>query len=83
MYFAGWQTTGDFNGEQKQLTYVDNEQIQGRIGYKLEAAGTYELRSEFTQRTWPRMVGNAVSVVSIVCFISVLLLKSSKSRIAI
>ena len=83
MYFAGWQTVADFNGEQKQLTYVDNEQIQGRIGYELEAVGTYELRSEFTQRTWPRMVGNAVSVVSIVCFISVLLLKSSKSRIAI
>lgn len=59
MYFAGWQTMIDSNS----VEYIDNEQIGGRIGYTLPA-GNYLVRSRFTQWTWPRMVGNGVSLVT-------------------
>lgn len=59
MYFAGWQTV--VNG--RKIDYLDNEQIGGRIGYRLPA-GNYLVRSSFTQWTWPRIVGNSVSIVT-------------------
>lgn len=63
MLFAGWQTrvtTPD--GQMMQPEYVDDETVQGRLAYQLPA-GEYQVRSRFTQWTWPRVVGNSVSLL--------------------
>ena len=58
-YFAGWQTTVN----NKQITYAQMSETEGRIGYWLEP-GTYEVLTQFTQRTWTRMIGNTISALS-------------------
>lgn len=63
MVFAGWLTTA--NG--KPVRYLANEQTFGRLAYQLEP-GNYEIRSRFTQWTWPRVVGNGVSLFTIAWF---------------
>lgn len=65
-YFAGWETkvrAGENQAWQK-INYIDNEVIQGRLAYQLEA-GRYQVKSRFTQKTWPRILGNSISVASL------------------
>lgn len=59
MYFPGWETL--VNGT--IVSYTNNEQVAGRIAYAL-APGEYHVTTRFTQRTWPRLIGNAVSVTA-------------------
>lgn len=59
-FFPGWETK--VNGQ--KVIYTDNEDIQGRIAYEL-GAGEYQVQSKFTQRTWPRMIGNSLSFFSL------------------
>ncbi len=61
MVFAGWETYVDG----KLVDYQDSDEIAGRLAYALDA-GTHEINSTFTQHTWPRMLGNSISVVTVV-----------------
>ena len=63
-YFQGWETKA--NG--KRIDYTDNIEIKGRIAYELDA-GQYEIKSRFTQKTWPRLVGNFVSSLSLLLMV--------------
>lgn len=56
MYFAGWMTTAN----QATVTYADASETEGRIGYWVEP-GEYVIETRFTQRTWPRIIGNSIS----------------------
>lgn len=47
------------------VNFIDDEQIQGRLAFQLEP-GYYMVESRFTQWTWPRIVGNGVSLVALV-----------------
>jgi hypothetical protein len=58
-YFAGWETTVN----NKQVEYATMSETEGRIGYWLEP-GQYEIQSEFTQKTWSRILGNTISAVA-------------------
>lgn len=62
-YFPGWQSTAN----DQLVSYFDNEHTQGRIAYQLPA-GDYQVVTKFTQRTWPRLVGNAVSLLGVLVF---------------
>ncbi|MFZ5437851.1 MAG: hypothetical protein ACOZAK_02260 [Patescibacteria group bacterium] len=59
MYFVGWQT--ELNDQ--LIDYAEPTETDGRIGYWLEP-GDYQVKSQFTQRTWPRRLGNAVSIIA-------------------
>jgi len=59
MKYLGWQTTVNGN----KITYIDSEEIGGRIAYQLPA-GEYTIISKFTQNTWARIVGNTVTLLS-------------------
>ncbi|MBT4652021.1 MAG: hypothetical protein HOA85_02095 [Candidatus Pacebacteria bacterium] len=59
MYFLGWETLANHS----EVIYADMKETDGRIGYWLEP-GEYEIVSQFTQKTWPRLVGNSISVIS-------------------
>lgn len=62
MSFRGWKTWIKLDDLRRQeIDYLDNDQILGRIGYQLPP-GEYTVISKFTQRTWPRVVGNSVSL---------------------
>ncbi len=56
---------GNYRGK---ISYIDNEEIAGRIAYKLPP-GQYTIESRFTQRTWARILGNTVSISSFFGFI--------------
>lgn len=60
MYFTGWQTTAN----NQSIDYLPMEVTQGRIGYML-APGEYQIETSFTQHTWPRLVGNSLSLLAI------------------
>jgi len=60
MYFPGWQTLA--NG--KQVKYVDDQQIRGRIAYQL-APGEYLIETKFTEITLPRIIGDLVSIFAL------------------
>ncbi len=64
-YFPGWETLVD----NKKIVYLDNEVIKGRIAYELEA-GQYQIKTRFTQKTWPRLLGNSLSLLGLVSFFS-------------
>jgi len=65
MNFLGWQTTA--NGQ--RVKYLNSDEIGGRIAYSLPA-GSYQVHSQFTQWTWPRMIGNGASTtISVVILI--------------
>ena len=59
MQFAGWQTK--VNG--KIIEYYDSDDIQGRLAFKLPL-GKYEVETKFTQNTWPRILGNWISLLT-------------------
>jgi hypothetical protein len=61
MSFAGWQTTA--NGQ--LVEYTNNDTIQGRLAYQL-SPGEYQITTRFTQRTWPRLVGNSLSGLALI-----------------
>jgi len=73
--FPGWRTMSDG----KLVTYVDSEQIGGRIAYQLPA-GQYAIQTKFYQFTWPRVVGNATFVMTSL-FLVVAGLKYGKKKI--
>lgn len=62
-YFQGWETKSN----EKILEYIDNDVIKGRIAYELDA-GKYEVSSRFTQKTWPRLIGNSISAIALLIF---------------
>lgn len=64
MNFAGWQTWVESEGRKRRVEYIDNQYIQGRLAYRLPA-GKYKITSRFTQRTWPRLVGNSISLLTL------------------
>lgn len=59
-FFPGWETK--VNGQ--KIDYIDSEIIKGRLAYELEV-GEYQVESKFTQNTWPRIVGNTLSLFSL------------------
>lgn len=59
-YFPGWETKVDG----QKVNYIDNETIQGRLAYELDA-GEYQIKTKFTQNTWPRIIGNSLSFLSL------------------
>lgn len=63
MYFPGWETTITSGNSYRLASYLDNKDIAGRIAYTLEP-GTYQVHTEFTQNTLPRIVGNISSVIT-------------------
>ncbi len=64
-YFPGWETM--VNNE--KIEYLDNEMIRGRIAYEL-SPGKYEIKTRFTQKTWPRLLGNSLSAFGLITFLS-------------
>lgn len=65
MNFAGWETViSDQESKKINADYLDNEEIQGRLAYSLPEPGRYEVTSRFTQKTWPRVIGNGVSLAA-------------------
>jgi hypothetical protein len=64
MLFAGWETTITQGETHTKTTYVDSDQIGGRLAYQLEP-GTHNVTTRFTQHTLPRLIGNTVSLVSL------------------
>lgn len=70
MYFSGWETkvTDMSTDTTSRIIYTDSPDIGGRIAFTLEP-GTYEVSSTFTQNTFPRILGNSLSILAIVFFI--------------
>lgn len=58
MYFPGWQTW--VNG--KKVMY---DLKNGRIAYSLPS-GSYSVKTRFTQQTWARIIGNAISLATFI-----------------
>jgi hypothetical protein len=64
MFFPGWRVTAD-----GQSMAIENPADHaGLVAFTLEA-GTHTVKSQMTQRTWPRMVGNSLSLVGIVAWV--------------
>ncbi|MBT4004441.1 MAG: hypothetical protein HOF08_00145 [Candidatus Pacebacteria bacterium] len=80
MDFAGWETIVLFDGKKSIVDYIDNEQIEGRIAYRLEEPGKYEIRTQFSQKTWPRIVGNGVSIVALIISLVLVFRKNLKLK---
>lgn len=83
MRYLGWQTKvrsiTDSGKNQRNMTYTDSDNIQGRIAYKLDP-GLYEVTSSFTQWTPARVVGNAVSSLSLVGLIGYAIIFGHEKR---
>lgn len=70
MNFAGWRTYLTTEaGETRRAEYVNDETIQGRLAYRVEP-GIYQVRTRFTQWTWPRIIGNTVFIMTALAFIA-------------
>lgn len=86
-YFPGWQTKvknlNTDNPTWQIIKHIDNEFIAGRLAYRLPA-GNYLVESRFTQKTWSRMLGNSLSLLSfltlIFCYASSLKKAKNKER---
>lgn len=77
--FAGWETTANH----KQIEYLNNDEIGGRIAYQLPA-GDYSIVTRFTQKTQPRQLGNWLSLSTAIIFISIIIslkVHAQKNRI--
>lgn len=61
--FPGWQSSATQGNIITPLRYLDDPSIGGRIAYQLPA-GSFEIKTEFTQWTWPRFIGNGLAVLS-------------------
>jgi len=75
MNFAGWETTISLEDHKSKIEYLNDGQIQGRIAYRLENPGKYEITTQFSQKTWPRMLGNGISILAILVVLSSLFSK--------
>lgn len=77
MLFPGWKTTVDSN----MVTYIDSEQIQGRLAFNLPA-GTHAIHSTFSQATLSRITGNSISILGgiILSLLAVLRLKEEVKK---
>ncbi len=73
MLFAGWQTW--VNGD--KIEYALNDKTGGRLAYELPA-GQYQIKTRFTQRTWPRIIGNGVSAAGMIVSLFYLIKKIKK-----
>lgn len=62
MNYAGWETILNKNNQPFKVKYIDNKQIKGRIAYQMTEPGEYEVTTQFTQKTWPRIVGNSIAL---------------------
>lgn len=63
MYFLGWETyVTPADSQVFQVEYYNSEEVGGRLAYRLPT-GKYEVRSEFTQRTWARQAGIVTSII--------------------
>lgn len=60
-FFPGFITTAN----QQRLNYTDNEQIGGRIAYQLPA-GRYHLHTRFSETTPYRLLGDAITLISLI-----------------
>jgi hypothetical protein len=69
MNFLGWQTEAIQNTDTKNMTYINSDQILGRIAYEIEP-GEYQIRTKFTQKTLPRMIGNTLFIVALVLMLT-------------
>jgi hypothetical protein len=81
-YFPGWQTKVknlDSKASWKIIKHTDNEVIAGRLAYRLPA-GNYLVESRFTQKTWPRIVGNSLSVFSFLSLILIYFFPLKKAK---
>jgi hypothetical protein len=72
MYFPGWKTqvisvNQTINIDLKESIEMYDSQLQGRIGFMLEP-GSHSIVTKFTQDTWPRLIGNSISALSILGF---------------
>lgn len=66
MNFIGWETTVRNTSSEKITTsHINDSEVQGRIAFQLEP-GDYTIETRFTQNTWPRMLGNTVSLFTAV-----------------
>lgn len=64
-FFPGWQTIAN----DQRVDYLDDEVIKGRIAYELPV-GDYQISTRFTQKTWPRILGNSVSAMALLALAS-------------
>lgn len=76
-YFPGWVT---FANDQK-LEYVDSEVIGGRVAYSLPA-GNYNIETSFSRQTWPRLLGNSITILTFLLSIFLLYFKSKDDKTA-
>lgn len=60
MYFLGFETTA--NGQ--KIEYIDNEEIAGRIAFKLPK-GNYHIQTRFTQKTPARIMAHLITLGSL------------------
>ncbi len=64
MDFPGWETQIKRGSEPiKLVPHVDSPEIGGRLAYQLPV-GNYQVETQFTQDTWPRMIGNILSTIT-------------------
>ncbi len=59
-YFIGYETK--INGE--LINYVDGKEINGRIAFEV-SRGNYQIVTKFTQKTWARLLGNGLLILSL------------------
>jgi 6-pyruvoyl-tetrahydropterin synthase-like protein len=82
MNFLGWQTiVTDIISEENhnfKVEYLDSDEIQGRIAYILPA-GEYDIKSKFTQKTPARIIGNSISLITLLF----LIISKAKSKFRI
>lgn len=69
MNFLGWQTVvRDEQGHSQKVKYMNDEMIKGRIAYSL-SPGKYQVFSRFTQFTKARLIGNSLSILTILLYL--------------
>ncbi len=65
MNFFGWETK--ING--KKTNYLNNEIIAGRLAFEVPK-GSWTIETKFTQKTISRLVGNFISLFTLIVYLS-------------
>lgn len=73
-YFQGWETTVSNGSTYTKISYIDDATIKGRIAYKV-VPGNYQVTTQFTQNTWPRLTGNVISAAAVVVLLFIFVKK--------
>ena len=60
-YFPGWKVY--LNDERVKIIY-DSQEFPGIIGFKVPQ-GKFLVKTVFTQDTWPRKIGNSLSILGL------------------